>query len=59
MTKFLLMVGNVIYEQKVKISTYSVLDTEDSTIIKTTNTDNDIIYGTNVTEIVTYYIVER
>ncbi|MGI0050229.1 MAG: hypothetical protein ACRD8K_00700 [Nitrososphaeraceae archaeon] len=57
MTEFLLMVGNVIYEQKVKLSRYKVLDTEDPTIIKTTNTDNDIIYGTKVTEIVTYHII--
>ena len=34
-------------------------DTEYSTIIKTINTDNDIIYGTNVKGIVTYYILER
>jgi hypothetical protein len=53
MTEFLLMVGNVIYEQMVKISRYKVLKTEDPTIIKTTNTDNDIIDGTNVTGIVT------
>ena len=49
------MVGNVIYEQKGKISRYRVLDTKDTIIIKTTNTDNDIINGTNVTEIVIYY----
>jgi hypothetical protein len=51
------MVGNVIYEQKVKMSRYKVLDTEDPTIIKTTNTDIDILYGTKVTEIVTYHII--
>ena len=48
-------VGNVIYEQKGKISRYTVLDTKDTIIIKTTHTDNDIINGTNVTEIVIYY----
>jgi len=49
------MLGDLIYEQKGKISRYRVLDTEDPTIIKTTNTDNDIINGTNVTDIVTYH----
>ena len=49
------MLGYVIYEQKDKISGYRVLDTEDPRIIKTTNTYNDIINGTNVTEIVTYH----
>jgi hypothetical protein len=53
--KFSLMLGDLIYEQKGKISRYRVLDTEDSTVIKTTNTDNDIINGTNVIEVVTYY----
>ena len=49
------MLGNVINEQNGKISGYRVLYTEDPTIIKTTNTDNDIINRTNITEIVTYY----
>ena len=49
------MLGNVIYEQNDKISGYRILDTEDPTMIKTINIDNDIINGTNVTEIVTYY----
>ena len=31
---------------------YIESDTKDSTIIKTINTDNDILYGTNVTGIV-------
>jgi len=47
------MLGNVIYEQNDKISGYRIL--EDPTIIKTTNTHNDIINETNETEIVTYY----
>ncbi len=49
------MLDNVIYEQNSKISGYRILDTEDLTRIKTTNTDNDIINGTNVADIVTYY----
>ena len=49
------MLGNVIYEQNDKKSGYMILDTEDPTLIKTTNTYNDIINVTNVTEIVTYY----
>ena len=49
------MLGYVIYEQKGKISGYRILDTEDPTIIKITNIYNDIINGTNVTDIVTYY----
>ena len=53
--KISLMLGNVIYEQNDKISGYRILDTEDPTMIKTINIDNDIINGTNVTEIVTYY----
>ena len=53
--KISLMLGYVINEQKGKISGYRILDTEDPRIIKTTNTHNDIINGTNVTGIVTYY----
>jgi hypothetical protein len=55
--KFFLMLDDLIYEQKGKISGYGVLDKEDPTIIKTTNTDNNIINGINVTEIVTYHRV--
>ncbi len=47
------MLGNVIYEQNDKISGYRIL--EDPTIIRTSNTYNDIINETNATEIVTYY----
>ena len=49
------MSGDLIYEQMGKKSRYRVLDTEDLTIIKTTNIDNDIINRTNVIEIVTYH----
>ena len=47
------MLDDLIYELKGKISSYRILDTEDPTIIKNTNTDDDIINETNV--IVTYY----
>ncbi|HEX7257878.1 MAG TPA: hypothetical protein VF242_07445 [Nitrososphaeraceae archaeon] len=53
--KFSLMLDDLIYEQKGKISGYRVLDKEDLTIIKTTNIDNDIINRTNLIEIVTYH----
>ena len=49
------MLGNGIYEQMNKIFRNRILDTEDLIRIKTTNIDNDIINGTNVADIVTYY----
>jgi hypothetical protein len=47
------MLGDIIYEQKGKISGYRVLDTEGPTI-ETTLTGTGIINGIEVTDIVTY-----
>jgi hypothetical protein len=48
------MLGDIIYEQKGKISGYRVLDTEGPTI-ETTITGTGIINGIEVTDIVTYW----
>ena len=48
------MLGELIYEQKGKISGYRVLDTEGPTI-ETTITGTGIINGIEVTDIVTYW----
>ena len=48
------MLGDIIYEQKGKISSYRVLDTEGPTI-ETTITGTGIINGIDVTDIVTYW----
>ena len=48
------MLGNIIYEQKCKISAYRILDTEGPTI-ETTITGTGIINGIDVTDIVTYW----
>ena len=48
------MLGNIIYEQKGKISAYRILDTEGPTI-ETTITGTGIINGIDVTDIVTYW----
>ena len=48
------MLGELIYEQKGKISGYRVLDTEGPTI-ETTITGTGIINGIDVTDIVTYW----
>ncbi|MGE5633838.1 MAG: hypothetical protein ACM3VV_01270 [Deltaproteobacteria bacterium] len=48
------MLGDIIYEQKGKISGYRVLDTEGPTI-ETTITGTGIIKGIEVTDIVTYW----
>ena len=48
------MLGDIIYEQKDKISGYRVLDTEGPTI-ETTITGTGIINGIEVTDIVTYW----
>ena len=48
------MLGDIIYEQKGKISGYRVLDTEGPTI-ETTIAGTGIINGIEVTDIVTYW----
>ena len=48
------MLGEIIYEQKGKISDYRILDTEGPTI-ETTITGTGIINGIEVTDIVTYW----
>jgi hypothetical protein len=48
------MLGDIIYEQKGKISGFRVLDTEGPTI-ETTITGTGIINGIEVTDIVTYW----
>jgi hypothetical protein len=48
------MLGNIIYEQKGKISGYRVLDTEGPKI-ETTIAENGIINGIEGTDIVTYW----
>ena len=48
------MLGDIIYEQKGKISWYRVLDTESPTI-ETTITSTDIINGVEVTDKVPYW----
>jgi hypothetical protein len=48
------MLGEIIYEQKGKISGYRILDTEGPTI-ETTITGTGIINGIEVTDIVTYW----
>ena len=48
------MLGDIIYEQKGKISSYRVLDTEGPTM-ETTIAGNGLINGIEVTEIVTYW----
>jgi hypothetical protein len=54
LSKLLIMLGNILYEQHGKISTYRVLDTENPTI-ETTITGIGIINGIGVTDIVTYW----
>ena len=48
------MLGDIVYEQKGKISGYRILDTEGLTI-ETTITGTGIINGIEVTDIVTYW----
>jgi hypothetical protein len=48
------MLGDIIYEQRGKVSGYRVLDTEGPTI-ETTITGTGIINGIEVTDIVTYW----
>jgi len=49
-----IMLGDIIYEQKGKISGYRILDVEGSTI-ETSITGTGIINGIEVSDIVTYW----